>query len=57
MGLEHGDPASTDLYGKQMELTFTDRLRDQVKFDGPDDLRSQIQKDVQSVQQIYSKRI
>ncbi len=57
VSLECGDPSRVDLYGKNMELTFTDRLRDQVKFAGPDDLRSQIEKDVESVQRIYSERI
>ena len=35
-----------DLYSRELEVTFRQLLRDERKFDGPDDLKMQIEKDV-----------
>jgi riboflavin kinase/FMN adenylyltransferase len=34
-----------DLYGKEIKVTFVDRIRDEIKFDSLDQLRAQLQKD------------
>ncbi len=34
-----------DIYGKKVEVTFVDRIRDQIKFDSIDILREQLVKD------------
>lgn len=34
-----------DIYGKQIEIFFHDRIRDEIKFQSPDDLISQLHKD------------
>lgn len=39
---------SGDLYGKQVNVEFLDRLRDEQRFPGLDALREQIQRDVQA---------
>jgi riboflavin kinase/FMN adenylyltransferase len=37
-----------DLYGKEMEVVFVDRLRDEKKFNSMDELRDQISRDIQA---------
>jgi len=37
-----------DLYDRELEVTFRQLLRDERKFAGPDDLKAQIQKDVEA---------
>jgi len=39
-----------DLYGKELEVTFVDRLRDERKFNSLDELRDQIGQDIQAAQ-------
>lgn len=38
---------SGDLYGQQMTVELVARLRDQVRFDGPEALRRQLETDIQ----------
>jgi riboflavin kinase/FMN adenylyltransferase len=38
--------ASPDLYGKELEVGFVRRIRDEKRFSGPDELVAQIRKDV-----------
>jgi riboflavin kinase/FMN adenylyltransferase len=35
-----------DLYGRNLEVRFLGRIRDEQKFDGPDSLRTQISADI-----------
>ncbi|MCK4600899.1 MAG: hypothetical protein KAU28_00435, partial [Phycisphaerae bacterium] len=44
--------ADGDYYNKPMSLSFVQRLRGQMKFDGVESLRAQIEKDVQRVEEI-----
>lgn len=37
-----------DLYGRELEVTFRQLLREERKFDGPDELKAQIAKDIQA---------
>ena len=39
---------SEDIYGREVELSFLTRLRPEQKFSGPDALRAQIERDVES---------
>jgi riboflavin kinase/FMN adenylyltransferase len=39
-----------DLYGKELEVTFVDRLRDEKKFNSLDELREQIGRDIEAAQ-------
>jgi riboflavin kinase/FMN adenylyltransferase len=43
---------SGDLYGEPLEVKFIERLRGEVKFDGPDALVAQIRKDIDQARQI-----
>ncbi|MDD6088051.1 MAG: bifunctional riboflavin kinase/FAD synthetase [Desulfovibrionaceae bacterium] len=43
-----------DLYDRQLEVSFVDRLRGEITFVGPDALVQQIRKDVAQAQQILS---
>jgi riboflavin kinase/FMN adenylyltransferase len=43
-----------DIYGKQIVLRFIDRLRDELRFSGPDELIVQIQKDVEAAKKILA---
>lgn len=45
--------AGGDFYGRRLTLRFIRRLRDQVRFDGPEQLRQQIEKDIESVRKIH----
>lgn len=47
--------ASGDFYHEHLTLRFLRRLRDQVRFDGPEQLKRQIAKDVQNAQEIYKQ--
>jgi riboflavin kinase/FMN adenylyltransferase len=44
--------ARGDLYGKELTLAFTQRLRDQQRFETPEQLKAQIAKDVERVREI-----
>lgn len=46
-----------DVYGKPISVRFIDRLRDEKRFSGPQDLIDQIRKDVETARKIYSERI
>lgn len=43
---------SEDLYGKQIAVQFVDRLRDEKRFSGPEELAVQIQKDIEKAKQV-----
>lgn len=45
---------SEDLYGKQIAVQFVDRLRDEKRFSGPEELAVQIQKDIEKAKQALS---
>ena len=38
-----------DLYGKQIHVRFIDRIRDEEKFDGLDELKAQLEQDKKAV--------
>lgn len=42
-----------DLYGRRLELTFHKKLRDEQKFDSLEELKSQIQRDVDATRQFF----
>ena len=42
-----------DLYGKSVKVEFLKRLRDEIKFDGIDALKAQIQKDVEQTKEYF----
>lgn len=44
-----------DIYGKRLDLLFIDRIRDEMKFEGPDRLVEQIRRDVQTAKQILGR--
>jgi riboflavin kinase/FMN adenylyltransferase len=43
-----------DIYGKNLEILFMEKLRDEKKFSGPEELIAQIQKDVEQARTILS---
>ena len=45
---------SGDLYGRQLEVAFVERLRDEVAFSGPDELVAQIAADVRKAEQVLA---
>jgi len=45
-----------DLYGKDIEVTFVKQLRSEQKFESPEALQSQIQKDVASASMLFKGR-
>ena len=45
---------SENLYGKEIAVQFVDRLRDEKRFSGPEELAVQIQKDVQKAKQVLA---
>jgi riboflavin kinase/FMN adenylyltransferase len=45
-----------DIYGKRLEVLFIDRIRDEMKFDGPAQLVEQIRRDVETAGKILSAR-
>jgi riboflavin kinase/FMN adenylyltransferase len=44
-----------DLYGERVRLDFLERLRDEVKFDSPDELVEQMRKDVAQTREIAAR--
>ena len=46
---------SEDFYSKSVSLRFIERLRDQRKFDGPEDLATQIARDVEQAKAILAR--
>ena len=43
-----------DLYGKQIHVRFIDRIRDEEKFDGLDELKAQLEQDREKAKQILA---
>jgi riboflavin kinase / FMN adenylyltransferase len=43
-----------DLYGRELELTFVEKLRDEMRFPGLEDLKAQIMRDIASARQILA---
>ena len=43
-----------DLYGKQIRVRFIDRIRDEVKFDSLDELKTQLEQDREKAKQILA---
>jgi riboflavin kinase/FMN adenylyltransferase len=41
-----------DLYGRRMQISFLDRLRDEERFDSAEELAAQMQKDVEQVRRL-----
>lgn len=48
-------PSSRQLYGQQLMLTFIDRLRDERRFDGPEQLLQQIGRDIERARELLEK--
>jgi riboflavin kinase/FMN adenylyltransferase len=44
------------LYGKEMSLAFLERLRDEMRFDGPAELAEQIRRDVAAATRYFEQR-
>ena len=44
---------SDDLYGRELEVRFILRIRDEQRFDGPDALIAQIRADVQAARTAF----
>ena len=42
-----------DLYGKTIEVIFRQKIREELKFSGLDELKSQISADVEQVREIF----
>jgi riboflavin kinase/FMN adenylyltransferase len=47
---------SGDLYDQELEITFVQKLRDEMKFPSLEDLRAQIAKDVADTRDIFARR-
>ncbi|MCK4535155.1 MAG: bifunctional riboflavin kinase/FAD synthetase [Syntrophobacterales bacterium] len=45
-----------DIYGKAITILFIDRLRDEIKFKGPEELAQQIKRDIERARGILSSR-
>ncbi|MGO9021697.1 MAG: bifunctional riboflavin kinase/FAD synthetase [Syntrophobacteraceae bacterium] len=45
-----------DIYGKPITVRFIDRLRDELRFSGPDELSAQIRKDVETAKKVLKCR-
>jgi len=43
-----------DIYGKNLRVEFVKRLRDEVTFPGPEELKKQIERDISTAQKILS---
>ncbi len=46
--------SEADLYGVRLELAFLERLRDEIRFDGPAALAAQIQRDIEQATAYFS---
>ena len=46
--------AKVDLYGRELHVSFVDRIRGERRFDGPDALVSQIREDIARARQVLS---
>ncbi|PKN59672.1 MAG: hypothetical protein CVU53_07025, partial [Deltaproteobacteria bacterium HGW-Deltaproteobacteria-11] len=44
-----------DIYGQTLEVLFINRIRDEIKFDGPDRLVEQIRRDVERAREILNQ--
>jgi riboflavin kinase/FMN adenylyltransferase len=44
---------SADLYGQELEIAFTAKIRDEIKFDSLDDLKAQIARDIASARSMF----
>jgi riboflavin kinase/FMN adenylyltransferase len=44
-----------DIYGKQITIRFIDRLRDEKRFSGPQELAAQIAKDVDTAKKVLAR--
>jgi riboflavin kinase/FMN adenylyltransferase len=44
-----------DIYGQTLEVLFIDRIRDEMKFDGPARLVEQIRRDVERAGEILNQ--
>jgi riboflavin kinase/FMN adenylyltransferase len=44
-----------DLYGDRMELHFLQKLREEMRFTGPDELKTQIHADIQEARNYWIK--
>jgi riboflavin kinase/FMN adenylyltransferase len=45
-----------DIYGKNIQVLFIERLRDEMTFAGPEELAAQIRKDVQRATELLSRK-
>jgi len=45
-----------ELYGRQIELIFIEKLRDEKKFDSPEELVTQIRKDIEEAREVLEAR-
>jgi riboflavin kinase/FMN adenylyltransferase len=46
---------SGDLYGQRIELRFLDKLRDEIRFPGVDELKSQILSDIRHAEEFFDR--
>jgi riboflavin kinase/FMN adenylyltransferase len=46
---------SGNIYGQELQVELVDRLRDEMKFPGPDALKVQMAKDVELARQLLSQ--
>lgn len=44
-----------DLYGKKIRVELVDRLRDEIRFNGPDELIAQMRRDVEKAKQVLEE--
>jgi riboflavin kinase/FMN adenylyltransferase len=45
-----------DLYGQEVKVEFLDRLRDEVRFEGLDELKKQLEKDAEMANNLFSDK-
>ncbi|TDI84314.1 MAG: riboflavin biosynthesis protein RibF, partial [Chloroflexi bacterium] len=45
-----------ELYGKEIKLEFVDRLRDEMRFSGPEKLLEQIEKDIRRARSLLEQQ-
>jgi riboflavin kinase/FMN adenylyltransferase len=45
-----------NVYGKNLKVRFVERLRDEHKFDGLDELVTQINNDIEHAKELFRKR-